>query len=287
MGRRRQHEDHTNHEAWAIPYGDLVTLLLAFFVVMYAMSTVNQGKYRVLAETLNAEFRGKPTTIAPVQLGDRPLGPSTATDVPAVSQPLVHIDPVALGTEQSQAEHKDSTDAQEHNGTLDQLADNMEAAMSNLIHDKLVAVRRHDLWVEVEIQTDILFSSGSSTLSPLAIGVLEPLADSLRSFKNAIRVEGHTDNVAIKTVAFPSNWELSAARAATVVHLFSARGIDPSRLTVIGYGEFRPIASNTTLEGRNANRRVLLVIMNIDQGVNQSASTPNNAHTGVSVAPNQ
>jgi len=122
-------------------------------------------------------------------------------------------------------------------------------------------VRRHGVWVEVEIRTDILFPSGVATLSPQAQNVLNQLSETLKPFPNNIRVEGHTDNRPIKSAAFPSNWELSAARAASVVHLFTKSGMDPSRLAVIGLGEYRPAQSNDTEQGRNINRRVLLVIL--------------------------
>jgi chemotaxis protein MotB len=115
--------------------------------------------------------------------------------------------------------------------------------------------------VEVEIRTDILFASGSSTLSEPALPPLNILAATLSKYPNPIRVEGHTDNRPINTKTFPSNWELSAARAASVVHLFAKGGVDAARLTVIGLGEFRPAQSNDTVEGRNANRRVLIVIL--------------------------
>jgi len=141
------------------------------------------------------------------------------------------------------------------------VADEVEQAMADLIDRELVTVRRHGNWVEVEIKTDILFPSGVATLSPPAEQVLAQLADTLKPFPNSIRVEGHTDNRPISTAAFPSNWELSAARAASVVHLFTRAGMDPSRLAVIGLGEHRPSQTNATAEGRNANRRVLLVIL--------------------------
>jgi chemotaxis protein MotB len=115
--------------------------------------------------------------------------------------------------------------------------------------------------VEVEIRTDILFPSGVATLSPQAQQVLRQLAETLEPFPNPIRVEGHTDDRPINTAAFPSNWELSAARAASVVHLFTQAGMDPRRLAVIGLGQYRPAQSNETEQGRNINRRVLLVIL--------------------------
>ncbi|HYM35950.1 MAG TPA: flagellar motor protein MotD [Steroidobacteraceae bacterium] len=257
--RRRKHDDHLNPEAWAIPYGDLITLLLAFFVVMYAMSSVNEGKYRLLSDALNAEFRGKPTTKDPIQLGQKQkvLDGDTESDrvtyepAPPPEQKLIDSQQVAAAAEKTAA-------------ALDHVASDVEKTMSSLIQENLVAVRRHGLWVEVEIQTDILFGSGSATLSPLAVNVLQQLADAIKPFNNPVRVEGHTDNVPINTPAFPSNWELSAARAASVVHLFTARGFDPKRLTVIGLGSERPAKSNATAPGRNANRRVVLVILGTD-----------------------
>jgi chemotaxis protein MotB len=257
MARRHKHEEHANHEAWAIPYGDLITLLLAFFVVMYAMSSVNEGKYRVLSDSLVAAFQGAPKTVEPIQVGEKQLGPGADLTLTLPRQPMIGsqpqraIQPIAI----AQRQERDS---------LAGVADEVEQSMSDLIDRELVTVRRHGKWVEVEIRTDILFPSGVATLSPPAEQVLQQLADTLKPFPNSIRVEGHTDNRPINTPAFPSNWELSAARAASVVHLFTRAGIDPARLAVIGLGENRPSQSNATPEGRNANRRVLLVILGGD-----------------------
>jgi chemotaxis protein MotB len=256
MARRHKHEEHANHEAWAIPYGDLITLLLAFFVVMYAMSSVNEGKYRVLSDSLVAAFQGAPKTLEPIQVGEKQLGPGADLAITLARQPMIDgqpqraIQPIAM----AQLPRQPFDD-------LAGVADEVEQAMSDLIDRELVTVRRHGKWVEVEIRTDILFPSGVATLSQPAEQVLQQLADTLKPFPNAIRVEGHTDNRPINTPAFPSNWELSAARAASVVHLFTRAGMDPARLAVIGLGENRPAQSNATAEGRNANRRVLLVIL--------------------------
>jgi chemotaxis protein MotB len=258
MARRHKHEEHANHEAWAIPYGDLITLLLAFFVVMYAMSSVNEGKYRVLSDSLVAAFQGAPKTLEPIQVGEKQLGPGADLAITLPRQPMIDgqpqraIQPIAMAQQPRQQMQLDA---------LAGVADEVEQSMSDLIDRELVTVRRHGKWVEVEIRTDILFPSGVATLSPAAEQVLQQLADTLKPFPNAIRVEGHTDNRPISTPAFPSNWELSAARAASVVHLFTRAGMDPSRLAVIGLGENRPAQSNATAEGRNANRRVLLVIL--------------------------
>ncbi len=278
--QERHHEEHENHEAWAIPYGDLVTLLLAFFVVMYAISTVNEGKYRVLSDSMVAAFRGSPKTLEPVQVGEKQVGSGADIAVSIVQQASLEGQPRSLlvikqeqsieprqfgeSTEPEQAPTPEHLPSSETTRALQKVAEQVEHAMADLVDKNLVIVRRHDFWVEVEIRTDILFPSGSATLSPAAIKALDQLADTLVPFPNPMRVEGHTDNRPISTAAFPSNWELSAARAASVVHLFTRRGIDAKRLAVIGLGENRPAVSNNTAEGRNANRRVLLVILSGD-----------------------
>jgi chemotaxis protein MotB len=277
MGRRHhKHEDHTNHEAWAIPYGDLMTLLLAFFVVMYAMSSVNEGKYRVLSDSLVAAFSGSPRTLQPVQVGEKQVGSGADINMTVVQQamlegqprsmlespPMKMTDVVSKGHGTANSDY--DSEAEHHASAvieLENVADEVERAMSNLIRDQMVVVRRHGVWVEVEIRTDILFPSGVATLAPEAQKILEQLAQSLEPFPNPIRVEGHTDNRPIKSSSFPSNWELSAARAASVVHLFTNNGMDPRRLAVVGLGENRPAESNDTEQGRNMNRRVLLVIL--------------------------
>src|SRR5262245_4484928 len=262
MARRHKHEEHANHEAWAIPYGDLITLLLAFFVVMYAMSSVNEGKYRVLSDSLVAAFQGAPKTLEPIQVGEKQAGPGTDPIISMVQKPLLDsqartaIQPIAM------AQHTPTTSiGPAQSDELASVAAEVEQAMSDLIDRELIVVRRHGTWVEVEIQTDILFPSGVATLSPPAEQVLTQLAETLKPFPNSIRVEGHTDDRPINKPAFPSNWELSSARAASVVHLFTRAGMDPARLAVVGLGENRPVQSNDTPEGRNANRRVVLVIL--------------------------
>jgi chemotaxis protein MotB len=279
MARHHKHEDHVNHEAWAIPYADLLTLLLAFFVVMYAISSVNEGKYRVLSDSLFAAFRGSPRTLQPVQVGEKAVGSGADIQMTIVQQAMLEgqprsmLEPTPIKTAKSlnswaqtnttyDSETTQSAAAVEQ---LETVAREVEQAMSSLVDQKLIAVRRHGLWVEVEIRTDILFPSGVATLSPEAINILRQLAQTLAPFPNPIRVEGHTDNRPINTRIFPSNWELSSARAASVVHLFTEAGMAPSRLAVIGLGEYRPAQSNDTTEGRNANRRVVLVILSGDK----------------------
>jgi chemotaxis protein MotB len=277
MGRKpRRHEEHTNHEAWAIPYGDLVTLLLAFFVVMYALSTVNQGKYRLLSDSLYAAFRGEPRTLEPVQLGQHQAGagadsrtgvlqqqhPDTQSAPPAGQMVKLPETPqLAPERQQRLLEQAARSDA-----ALARVADQVQSALGDLINHNMVTVRRNELWVEVELRTDILFPSGSAQPAPGAVSVLERLGAVLAPLPNTIRVEGHTDNVPIRTTAFYSNWELSAARAGSVVRVLASSGVAPARLAVVGYGDQRPSASNDTAEGRNANRRVVVVILAPEHG---------------------
>ena len=128
----------------------------------------------------------------------------------------------------------------------------------------MVTVRRSDFWIEVEMRTDILFPSGSARLADNAADIIERLGGVLAPFPNPIRVEGYTDNKPIKTAVFYSNWELSAARAGSVVRVLSTHGVSPERLAVIGYGEQRPLKTNDTPDGRNANRRVVVVILSTE-----------------------
>jgi chemotaxis protein MotB len=281
MARKHKHEDHLNHEAWAIPYGDLVTLLLAFFVVMYAVSSVNEGKYRVLSDSLVAAFRGTPRTLTPVQVGDKQKGAGGSDIKMNVTQKMLQGQPrsmltaIPLKKTQSEPLSKQAVDAAKE---LRMVADQVENAMEDLVKAELVLVRRSDFWIEVEIRTDILFPSGSAQLSASADQVIEKLARAIAPFPNPVRVEGHTDDRPINTVSFFSNWELSAARAASVVRMLAKNTISPRRLAVIGYGEHRPRSTNETVDGRNLNRRVVMVILSTDVeavGSTQSADYAN------------
>jgi chemotaxis protein MotB len=256
MARKQKHEDHVNHEAWAIPYGDLVTLLFALFTVMYAMSSVNEGKFRVLSDAMIAAFNGAPKSMHPVNLGEPEPGKGG-------EKPLVGITPTALIKIKSQeAEGPPSKpQAADIPGSLLRMEREVQDAMRALIDAKLITVKRESMWLEIEINTDILFPSGSGAFSSSAEPVLDKLAEVLKPFPNPIRVEGHTDDRPIHTAAFPSNWELSAARAASVVHQFTKQGIDPLRLEIVGFGEFHPRQENSSAEGRNANRRVAVLVL--------------------------
>lgn len=297
MARRRYPEEHPNHEAWAIPYADLMTLLLAFFVVMYAISSINESKYRVVADALSSAFGAAPRTLEPVQVGSNQLkggqwdapsvihagsrvGRSAAT---AINDPTLL--PAMASQMRSPMSFRDQAQLQQAERQLDDIAQRLTAALSPLIERGMISVRRTELWIEVEINSDILFGAGSATLEKGARSTLDALASVLRDAPNGVRVEGYTDNKPIATHQFPSNWELSAARAASVVHLFADQGLQPSRLSMIGYGEFRPRADNGTEAGRNANRRVLLVILADGGAGSAEEAAPQGALTAAAPIP--
>ncbi|HAI59405.1 MAG TPA: flagellar motor protein MotD [Xanthomonadaceae bacterium] len=267
MARRHRHEEHVNHEAWAIPYGDLITLVLAFFVVMYAISTVNEGKYRVMSESLSAAFDGSPRSIAPIRVGEptgaASIAPPTPFETDRGSDDLVQLtdrvraDALITPMELMQLEQAGSqADTQ-----LDAIQRQVERVLGPLIMSDQVTVTREGLWLEVIIRSDVLFASGSAALSAPAREAIDQLATVLRELPNELRIEGHTDNDPIASALFPSNWELSGARAASVIRLLEGRGVDPRRMAAVGFGEKRPIADNATPAGRAANRRVMLVIL--------------------------
>jgi chemotaxis protein MotB len=253
MSRRKySEEEHVNLERWLVSYADFITLLFAFFVVMYAISSVNEGKYRVLSESLSAVFKEPQKdhnlgqTLEPIQIGQLKKG-----------QDLLGEPSMSHGSAASEAEE----DLDAEVAQMENLADQIEAALSPYIQDDLVAVKRHELWVEVEMKSGMFFSSGKADLSKESLPALYRMSEIFRGIDNTIHVEGHTDNVPINTPEFPSNWALSSARAAVVVNQLMSNGIDPRRMAAIGYGEHHPIADNKTEEGRYQNRRVVIVLM--------------------------
>lgn len=275
MARKQKHEEHENHERWLVSYADFITLLFAFFVVMYSVSSVNEGKYRVLSDSLTSAFRQQPHSITPVQVGEEsPAHAQGEMPIPG-SQSLIALpvpvpNPPDTRAQDPAEQTQKKTDGKKlkpmdmptfADPKMGEIADKITAAMSGLIKDDLIKVRRNDRWLEVEIKSSILFPSGSARLTPNAYPMLEELAGILAPFPNPIHVEGFTDNVPIHSIAFLSNWELSAARAASVVHLFMQTGVSPERMAAIGYGEFKAVGDNATSEGRAKNRRVILVIM--------------------------
>ncbi len=242
--RKRRQEEHENTDRWLVSYADFITLLFAFFVVMYSMSSINEGKYRVLSDTMEEAFKTPPKSPDPIQIGEeRKTLKTVETPVDEIS--LIGIKP----------------DITQHGQQMEHIADELQRNLAPLVNKKLIKITRDKLWVKVEMNNRILFASGNAHLTERGYPILQELAEVVRNLPNHIDVEGHTDNRPIRTSIYPSNWELSAARAASVVHLFTRNGVDPKRMSAIGYGQFRPIADNSTAQGRRSNRRVVVVIL--------------------------
>jgi len=238
-------DDSENTDRWMVSYADFVTLLFAFFVVMYAISSINEGKYRVLTDTMNAAFKVVPKSTEPIQIGQKSKVLSEHKSRVIIAKPI-NVLPKSVRT----YEHE-----------MKQIAETVSKAVDPLIKKGLINVIQNKLWVEIEMNTNILFASADSELEEEAFPALKALAGVLKTLPNSIDVEGHTDNIPISNEEFPSNWELSAARAASVVHLFTQYGVDPRRLSSIGYAEYRPKSTNKTVKGRLSNRRVKIVIL--------------------------
>lgn len=262
--RKKKVEEHENHERWLVSYADFITLLFAFFVVMYAISSVNEGKYRVLSDTMVEAFSEKlkeqqqtelPLLSDKEQPGDF-LDRGQETNLQADSQSANQSEQ----SQQGQPEQAAPDDAEPVDDRLWVVASNLDSSLQSFVDQELVNINYQGDQIEIQLSSKMLFGSGSARLSPEARKAFRDIAIIVRPLKNTIYVEGHTDNVPIKTLAYPSNWELSAARAASVVEYLARQGVDPQRLAAIGYGEFRPIAGNDTEAGRSQNRRVTLLI---------------------------
>lgn len=237
MARRLKAEDPDNHERWLVSYADFITLLFAFFVVMYAISSVNDGKYRQLSGALGSAFHGNP--LKPVIL-DSAAPPIT---LPALAQRRA----AELLTQKRRA--------------MARLADTLMRVLAPLVAAGKVHVTQNSLGITVEINASVLFLPGEAKLSAESGLVLVALADVMRSDAHKLQVEGHTDNTQISNSAFASNWELSAVRAGSVVRLLESRGISERRLTVVGHGSTQPVVANDTAENRGRNRRVTVLIL--------------------------
>ncbi|MFZ4791852.1 MAG: flagellar motor protein MotD [Candidatus Competibacteraceae bacterium] len=295
MSRKKHAEAHENHERWLVSYADFITLLFAFFVVMYSVSSVNEGKFRVLADSMVVAFRSPtPHNANVIQLAEM-VGEQTsqatgqpsskksnvAPDMRPMPSAIIQRSPRAIvmltrdsgvngGPSNGKAAAailtlaaagKDSPSDQ----NLAKVMQKLQSALSTLIRNDMVNLRRNEFWIEVEIKNSVLFPSGSATVNREAMDPLGKIADILREISNRVQVEGFTDNRPINTSVYPSNWELSAARAASVVHILMNDGVHPERMSAVGYGEYQPIADNSIESGRIQNRRVVLVIMgNID-----------------------
>ncbi len=246
MSKRAHHEEHEEHpdESWLIPYADLLTLLLALFIVLYASSQVDQEKFDAMAAAFRTELYGEQagggdsTGVQPG--GSGILNPDDGNGLPSFS-PINTDEMMSLLS--LQAELKTYFKDQ-----------GLEGSVQTFIDDRGLVLR---------LSNAILFAPGSAALKPEYEETMVKIGETLRSMKNYIRVEGHTDNVPTNPLQYPTNWELSSARATSVIRIFISNvGISPEKLVAVGYAEFKPVESNDTPEGRAANRRIDIIVLN-------------------------
>ncbi len=241
--RRRKKEHGPNHERWLVSYADFITLMFAFFVVMFASSHVDRNKVEKFSQVVRTAFE----EMGLFDMGARVLATSDKGAYPQGPQQIVEHYTSSAGTENELRKVKTVLDDEiEKRGLRDKIRTKM--------------VRRG---LVISVTDAVFFNSGSADLRPDAIPVLGSIAEVLQKLPNMIRIEGHTDNVPIHNDRFPSNWELSTSRATTVVaFLLSRYRFVPDALSAAGYAEYHPVAGNDTPEGRAANRRVDIVVLN-------------------------
>jgi len=204
-----------------------------------------------LSESLEGVFNGPSKTIEPIQIGA--VTPRSASK----SAGDTKVKPIFLIPEPP-AKEKMKDDLE--NLQLESIAGEFEKSFEDLIYQEKISVKAEEDWIEVSLNDTVIFSSGGVEPIHEALEIIEKIARIMSGHDNAMLVEGHTDNVPIRSSSYPSNWELSAARAASVVRYLALEGISADRMGAMGYGEFQPVARNDTDAGRRKNRRVILLI---------------------------
>lgn len=232
---KKKHEEHENHERWLVSYADFITLLFAFFVVMYSISSVNEGKFRTVSESIKAALNpivSPPSVPTPFQVG---------ANKPATIVPNVIFSKDMAVRRLSQA---------------------LKALQASTRIEPILVTEPGERAIVLSLPESVLFESGAAALRPEALPFLQTLAEVLVELDRQVRVQGHTDNVPIRSAQFPSNWELSAMRAVMVVRAMGELyGVPMQNLSAAGYADSRPVAANTTPENRAKNRRVEIVVL--------------------------
>jgi chemotaxis protein MotB len=265
---RRKRVDRDNHERWLISYADFITLMFALFVVLYALSSINEGKYKAMGMSLGSAFGvsaiSKPGESGAIQL----------TEEEIYFKSIVDRRNARLAEQQLK-----------QNERMRKLVNTLTQVTETLVKNGQVTVSQTSRGVVLDINASALFAQGEATLAAAAQKTLADVAKVMVDGDQAIEVEGHTDNVPISTPQFPSNWELSSARASSVVRLFIGQGVAAKRLTAVGSADNHPVLGNDTPEGRARNRRVTITVLTpeLERG---STSSQNNVMYAISgVAP--
>lgn len=242
-----------------VSYADFVTLLFAFFTCLYAISTVDAAKMGQMVVSMRASFGGQVFDAGSdtLRLLDG-SGSSTSTVLVPPESPPEESDPNGVRGSKNDADKV----VLSGNAAMGRFKRALEAVLSEEIKANIVRVYLERRGVVINLGEDGFFDSGSDVIKPNGIATLDRIATALTNIGNHIRIEGHADSIPISTARFPSNWELSTARAATVLRrMETVYGMSPQLLSAAGYGEYRPVASNDTAEGRARNRRIDIIVM--------------------------
>lgn len=249
MSRKKKHKAHHEmhiSEAWLIPYADILTLLLALFIVLYSTAQVDQKKFEQLAYSFSVAFNGSPTILDSIKTNQQMTdgAPSSPTTTPASDPSL-----------KEKAYAQETTQLTQSKAVLDKYI------MENNLTGDLQTVMTEDGLV-IRIRDTALFPSGSADIASGARRFGTEIAKMLVPLNQKIIISGHTDNIPINTSEFPSNWDLSAKRAVNFMKflLSQQEKLQPNRFSAVGYGEFRPIAPNSVEDGRGKNRRVEVLV---------------------------
>ena len=264
--RRRSHheEEHENEERWLVSFADMMTLLMTLFIVMFAISSVNTSKFEALSKSLSEALSGKVVT------GGESIQQTGATQEKEVASPELPIPAIQPVVESQSSDARtsrgDESAAEREEEEFKRLKQQIDqyAREQGLEATLQTTITRRGL--VVRLLTDrVLFASGQAQLQPASVGLLTTLGRLLvAEVRHPIAVEGHTDNRPIDSGQFPTNWELSTARATQVVRFFIRERVAPRRLQAVGVAAQRPLASNSSESGRSRNRRVEIVLMRLN-----------------------
>jgi chemotaxis protein MotB len=250
---KRKEEKEPNHERWLLTYSDLITLLMIFFVIMYASSSVNAVKYKQLSQSLNAAFEGgSGKSVVGENSGVSSLEPTTPTpEVTNVEKTIAEKEAAAAAASKTLDENK-----------MNAIKKNVDSYLKKNGLSGSVSTKIDERGLAVSLNSTLLFNVGKANVIPASSKKLISIGKMLNSVNNYIRIEGHTDSTPISNYEFSSNWQLSAIRATNVTELLiSQSGINPQRISSVAYGENRPIATNATQVGKARNRTVDIIIL--------------------------
>lgn len=250
--------EKSDAERWLVSYADYMTLLFALFVVLYSMATMEKEQFKKLQDTISQVFV-EATEKKELSVQGQSVQPDILlkSDFELYGSGLEYAAGPTLLADNSKLEHLDSTKL---GSPLVGMQKDINRALRSLVESGLAKVTLDENWLTVELNSGLLFASGSARSNSSATAVMTELTAILMQTDNFIRVRGYTDSVPIRTEQFPSNWELSVARAASIVRLLEQLGVAPQRMAIEGYGQYSPFAENTTVEGRSQNRKVVIAL---------------------------